>query len=1310
MCEKGDCLRRLFLHLSVGFVLIIVLAVTGTGQTGMSRITGTVTDPTGAVIEGATVTAKNEATGVQYKATTTSAGTYAIESVPVGSYTITVEAPGFRTFTSSGNVVNVGAALVVNAQLQVGQATEVIEVVGAYERVETTHAMISDVVTRRAVADLPLNGRNPLSLIVLQPGLVQRTTNSAGSGTHVFGSRDRAHNVTVDGIDANESSVPNPQSNILRLNPDNVQEYRVVTHNATPEYGRNSGANVSIATRSGTNEYHADLFYFHRNTVLNANEFFNKAEGQPKPVLLLHQFGAAGGGPITKNKTFFFASYQGNRIMQTQPIAKAFGTPLAYTATMRSGIYRFVRGAITVDGVTVTRNSPLLVDASGNLKPGVPVCGGSVTTNCVDSYNIFDPRNDPRGIGPDPVIRSLINQFPLPNTFSVGDGLNIGGFVWNPPSRFVGPNSLVRVDHKFSENHTMFGRFIWSDWDTKEGDFLNARPQVFPGFPPMGEVFRSNQNLAISYRSVLSDRTVNEFTTGFNRFRFFFTWGESNPNFGDFTKVPPYGQECAGTNSFRNIDTPFCNTPHTARAVSTIQFIDNLSYVRGSHTIRTGINFRFYRHNDSRGFAGGRNISPNIFFDQSLRRSGFLNLPPVGGGADQIDASDNTILQNALVEWAGIVAGVDQAFAADLKGNSFPPGILQVLGTRAKQFNFYAQDEWRIRRNLTMTYGVRWELNLPMKDCCDRVFVPDKPIDGSQGPITFVARDRWYERTNWRAFGPRVSFAWSPWGEKTVFRLGYGLAFDPISTFQVTAIGGMVPGSALDCRMRLSDTPTGVQATITTGCSIPANIDRRIGQGFPLQLPTPTARPSELFSPPAQPLGVAPNTGAFDPNLKLPAVHEWSLTIQRELPGNMVVQVGYIGKRGTHLFRAYDLNQIRTDQPGFKESFLIAQENLRKGCRPDGTGCPAGVTGVTPTLLLQLTGSTPGDPRSFLNSSTTQTNLLRNGLGDLAVRIDSLTGASWIVNRGFPANYFRPNPQFSQIFYFDSGGDSYYHGMIVQLRRRFEKGLDLGFSYTLSKSIDNMSVDPVGAASGGGLSTTNSRTPTDVRNFRLDRSLSDFDNRHVFVVHGLYDLPFGRGRTWGGNWPGVVNHILGGWTVTGIFISQSGEPFTINSGIRTVHNTKQSRAELRGPLPKAKLQSVAGIRGPVVFQVTDLDPNTNCRQIVGTQSFLCIPAPGESGMGRNTIIGPGFWNFDFGLIKRITLTERVNLQFRAEFFNAFNHPNFENPRNASSGSPTLTSSLFGQTCCVTAAVPASATIIAVGEPNRVIQFAFKLSF
>jgi hypothetical protein len=598
--------------------------------------------------------------------------------------------------------------------------------------------------------------------------------------------------------------------------------------------------------------------------------------------------------------------------------------------------------------------------------------------------------------------------------------------------------------------------------------------------------------------------------------------------------------------------------------------------------------------------------------------------------------------------------------------------------------------------------------------------------------VTYVRADSWFQRDNWGAFAPRLAFAWDPTSSgKMVVRAGYGIAFDTISTFQVTSVAGKIPGSVLQCIVN-------IQSPATPPCADIPN-DLRLTQLLaainPFTLPLPTSSPTSQLSPAPQPLGVAPSVGAFDPNLKIPTVHEWNLTIQRELPWNFVGQVGYVGKRGTRLYRAYDLNQLRTDQPGFLQDFMAAFNNIAI-CKANSTAClnaqaAAGVSSGSRTvdnfanfglpgqvdlpLLSRLLGATALTSANYRGSFAT--DVLNFGLGDLAARVDQLSGTSSIVNRGFSANFFRPNPQFTEIFYFDSGGSSIYHGMIVQLQRRYEKGLTFGLSYTLAKSIDDMSVDPVAATSGGALGN-NSRTPTDVRNFRLDRALSDFDNRHVLVINGLYDLPFGRGQRWGSGWNKAVNAVLGGWTVTGIYIYQSGEAFTINSGVRTANATnagKQTRAELRGPMPEARLQSVAGIQGPVLFNVGDritdpANPNYNCRQVLGTESYFCIPGPGQFGIGRNTIPGPSYWNMDMGIIKRVDLTERVNMQFRAEFFNVFNHSNFDNPRNASVGSPTLTSSLFGQTCCITSSVPSSSTIIATGEPNRVIQFALKLNF
>jgi hypothetical protein len=403
-------------------------------------------------------------------------------------------------------------------------------------------------------------------------------------------------------------------------------------------------------------------------------------------------------------------------------------------------------------------------------------------------------------------------------------------------------------------------------------------------------------------------------------------------------------------------------------------------------------------------------------------------------------------------------------------------------------------------------------------------------------------------------------------------------------------------------------------------------------------------------------------------------------------------------------------------------NFLNAQNNLAI-CRASSTACQAaqatggvsssnrtadnfanwGLPGQTAMpLFTTLLGANSGSAWRGSNAS----DVARNGAADMAVRIDQST-----LPASIPANYFRPNPQFSQIFYQDSGGSSVYHGMIVELRRRFEKGFEFGLAYTFAKSIDDMSVDPTGATSGGGLSTTNSRTPTDIRNWRLDRTRSDFDNRHILVTHFVYELPFGRNQRWLRDVPGWLNHIVGGWTLTGIHNYQSGEPFTVYSGVRTVTSQHTAFANLVGSRPNTDLKFISGVEGPVVFNASGIDATTQCLTLVDTTTQFCIPAAGQHGnTSRNAFQGPSFWNMDSGVFKSFTITERVHLQIRTEFFNVFNHANFDNPRNATVGSPSLTSSVFGLTCCSSTALPSSATVIATGEPNRVIQFGAKISF
>ncbi|PYS26366.1 MAG: TonB-dependent receptor, partial [Acidobacteria bacterium] len=404
-----------------------------------------------------------------------------------------------------------------------------------------------------------------------------------------------------------------------------------------------------------------------------------------------------------------------------------------------------------------------------------------------------------------------------------------------------------------------------------------------------------------------------------------------------------------------------------------------------------------------------------------------------------------------------------------------------------------------------------------------------------------------------------------------------------------------------------------------------------------------------------------------------PTVHQWNLSVERELPWGMVAQVSYIGRRGLRLLRAYDSNQINAD--GILPSFLLMQQNMRNGCRPDGTGCPNGVP--VPIVTSGIVNST------FVNSTTTQSDLTLNAAGNFAGRVEQTTLAAKL----------RPNQQFATITYIDSGGDSYYHSGQATLRKRFSGGLLAGVAYTFGKSIDDQSVDPVGSTSGGALSTTNSRTPTDTRDWRQERGRSDFDRRHVFLANSLWELPVGRQKRFASGIHPVLNHIVGGWSINGIYTYMSGEPFAVRSGVRTSNFSHESRADIVGAKPEVRLQEVPGVIGPVVFK---------------DATGFAIPAPGTNGSGRNIFEAPGYWNLDLGIGKRFDLSERLNLQFRAEMFNALNHPNFDNPRDSSAGSPSIRSTVFGQTCCQTVAPPTTQTIISTGESGRVVQFALKL--
>ena len=1235
----------------------LALAAGLTFAQSSTALSGTVYDPSGAVVAGAGVSVANEGTGNVLKQATNSSGLYSFQSIPVGTYSVTVEMSGFKTIKRTGLTLVVNTPAQENITLELGQSTDVVSVEATAAPINTESATLGNVIERATVAALPLNGRNPLNLIVLEPGVSQRS----GTTVVVNGTRSMSGNVTIDGIEANEASNPVPTNNVFRINPDNVEEFKVTTSNPTPEEGKNSGLNVAIATRAGTNEFHLALIEYFRNKVLNATEFYANAQGQTRTKLNSNQYGFDVGGPIRKNKTFFYGAWQGQKVNLALAIDKAFGKiPNVYTPQALAGNYRYwvpnAANPQTINGTRITQNSTNLVGPDGSLAPGVRNCGSPSDSNCVQTYNMF--ANDPRKIGGDPGVLKLLKGYPGPNNYTTGDGLNVAGFLWNTPYQVRGPRNLVRIDHLINEQNNIFFRALWAEEDQLQGDPLNSRPAVFPGYAPRGEVYRPAMNLAFSWRHTITPTMVNELTAGYARFKFYFTYIDSNPA---AASLPSY--------TFTNVDVAYINQPHSIRWLNTPQLIDNLSWVRGAHQLKFGANIRFYQQNNQGGTAASKSLVPTVSLSASLRppEAGF-NVPTTG-----IAANDLTRLQSSINDILGIPANLTSAFLGNLNQDQFIGTrsgdyySLWATGQRLKQYNFYAQDQWKVRKNLTMTYGLRWEINRPPTESSQPVYVPNKNINGSEGPVSFVRADSWWKRSNNNAIAPRIGISWTPFGSKTVVHAGWGISFDPIATFAAAAAANSQPGLAFTCVAPTTSAPT-------PGCaSVP---DVRLSQGFPSVLPPPTVKPSSFLTPPSQLLGSAPNTVVIDPNLRQATVYQWNISIQRQLPLDMVLQVAYVANRGTRLYSQLDANQISANP--ILPDFLAMQSNINARCNADGSGCPTGIAGQ-PIKLVTSGVLTP----AFVNSATTRTDLQQNAAGNFAGRIEQNTLAAKL----------RPNQQFGSVMFLSNGADSVYHSLQTTVRKRFSNGFLFNLAWTYSKVIDDQSTDPI----------VTTFTPTSVQvldstDLRNERARADFDQKHVVTATWIYELPFGNGRKFLSGKSKFVDAILGGWQIQGLNAVMSGEPFSVTSGVKTAvySAATNSRAALTSAtLPDASLKSKAGQIGPVFFTDT---------------TGFAIPAPGSSGMGRNMFNGPRYWDMDGALAKNFNITERVKGMFRLEAFNALNHANFRSLRNASVGSNSIQSANFGTACCQSLATATSTAIVSNGEAYRVAQMVLRLSF
>jgi hypothetical protein len=1168
---------------------VVPLAAQGT----TSRVTGIVSDSSGGVIPGATVTLTNDGTGISFTSATTGAGAYTFEAVQVGTYTVRVELTGFKTFVSTGNIVAIGQPRTVNARLETGTLSEEVKVTGGSETVQlSTSGNYGTVIDQRAMETLPIvgaRGRNPLQLVLTQPGVVSGA--NTGGGVHVNGARDRSWNFTLDGIDINETSAGGSNFSSLRTNPDSLSEFKVLTGNTTAEFGRNSGGQVAMVSRSGTNEFKGTGFYFGRRTPWAANEWENNVNLLPKREFDQNIGGFSFGGPIKRGKAFFFVNTQVLRATQTNSVTRT-----VYTASARQGQWRYVVGG---------RNQPAgvtgaSVDANGNVLPAIQV----------GTYDVA--ANDPLHLGLNTQTQRLIGLTPLPNNFATGDGLNTAGYTFSTPEFEKQHDITTKVDYVINDRNSTFARVSWGQQDT-ECDSANGGQPAFPGLPCLVNTRRDPVNFVGSWRWNPRSSLVNELVVGRNHFTFNF--------------VNPSTDVSAVTYTFSSLSMPQDFTYGNLRTLNTFQIVDNVSYVRGAHSFKTGINVRLQQHKDIRGSVGSANIAPILDFGTSSNTVDptLFNLP-----SNIQTANDRPALQSSINFLLGRVNTYSQGFVSS--GSAYAPGGTPfVFDGRFPEADIFLQDTWKPRSNLTVDLGLRWELKYAPNNPQDLIRRPNQRVavnEPGSSALTWVSSPLYGDDLN--NLGPSAGIAWDPTGEgKQVLRGNYRLAYDRINTFVISsAIFQSIPG--------ITNTTTNTDYGLSGG---------RATSG-PSTLPSlqPTVSPDQFLTPSVS----ASSMRVMDTDFQSPYTHGWAFSYQRELWTDNVLEVAYIGRRAEHLFGAYNVNQAIIGSNGFLDAYGIVKAG--------------GESDVINRLLANDTRRAATETGSQFMRRQYATEMSLNSVGAIANSIGTrLQGGRTLAElAGLGSTFFFPYPQFlGGVVVIDSNDWSRYNALQLKLERRFRGGLGYVLGYTLAKSMDTRSFDPAFTTAATGNAQSASSTPFDIYNRGLNYAPSDFDRRHVVQASFVTALPFGQGQWIGANVNDAVDRIIGGWELSGFLTVETGRPFTVYSGSNTISNVVQTPADCGGC--SDSIGSVHDEGGLVWF----LTPEERAK--------YATPGAGQFGSsGRNSVYGPRYFDLDFALVKRIRLASTHAVEFRVDATNVTNTPSFGFP------TATITSATFGR--------------------------------
>jgi hypothetical protein len=1198
------------------------------GQVTRGSLSGLVKDNTGASVAGANITAKHVNTGEDFSTTTDQQGAYVFPSVPLGKFTIKVEAAGFKRVEIQDIVVEVSIPAKVSVSLELGQIAESVVVSGdAQAVINTSSPTLTNVINTRQVKDLPLPNRDPLSLARLQAGIA--VTGDSTRTASVGGLRGSATNVTQDGINAMDNLVKTDSFfAVTAPSLNSTSEFSVTVGTVGSDAGRGV-AQVRMVTKSGSNDIHGGVFWMHRNDNLNANTFFNNATNVDKQIQIQNYFGGNVGGPVWlpkiyngRDRSFWFFSYEGFREPSSTTRNRVVLTPEA-----RQGIFRF--------------NLP-----NGGIQ-SVPLLG-------IGSFNTLNP-----------ITTAQLNAMPLPNNTLIGDGLNTQGFRYNAKGSSPNDRWAGRFDQQLVENSRLGAHkleFVATHAKFLSApDTLNNNESPFPG-GIQGIQSSTRTLLTAAIQSTFGSRFTNEVRVGHQRGPVGFLREAPPPN--------PFFIQYPGTANLDQVTNFELTFMSQGRNTMLYEYIDNFSMVSGSHTFRAGVDVQSItslNFNDT-GLNQIINIGTNPNNQDGILDAEFENLPRDANG--NITAEGRAIAnrgRNIYRDLVGLLGTTNRTFNITSPTSGFVPGATRQRDFKQREVSLYFQDQWRARRNFTLNYGVRWEWQgVPY----EMNGIAIQPVDGLAGlfgisgmnnlfnpgvlqgqPTTaldFVNGDTGKKLygNDWNNFAPFIGIAYSPnfdrgpmrwlFGEegKSSIRAGYSISYlhDGLTVVS-NALGTGTTNPGL-IQTAANNTPSGVLTSA----------------GISLDTPTFTMPITD-----AQNFAVNNTNGlwTFDPNLRVPYVQQWSLGIEREVANNTAIEFRYVGNHAVKVFRGIDFNEVNIFENGFLQEFLNAQTNL--AINGGSTFAPgAAGTLALPTFTTLFAGLRPD--QGFTNSAFIN-NLTNNNVGGMAF---TLANNPTFVNtrKNLAPNFFLANPNASFARALINGSYSNYHSFQAEVRRRLSRGLQLQANYTLSKAITD---------SEGSQSTLEQyRT---LRDFRLDRHRATFDQTHRVIANFLYELPFGTGRRWLNSGFSPLRKVVEGWQLGGIVAWQTGPPISIFSNRSTYNqfNAGLNPAQLVGMSFDEFKENVGVYKTPqgVFFfnpDLLDITTSSTTGRLTGAkfkEGIFDAPAPGTLGnFPRTQINGPNFSQTDFSLTKRTRFTEKSDFEFRVTFYNAFNQANF----------------------------------------------------